>query len=110
MTLRLRPDGHGISVNRETVALLTAALLAAWFIPGEAPVIWVVVPGDTGNCKGGRRVYEPFVDVVSRIKQRGVSFHCLLPDVEWHGRVLATAQALSHVPLLVADAGFIYAA
>ena len=108
--LRLRLDDRDIPVNRGTAALLAAALLAARSIPGEAPVIWAVVAGDTGNGKGSRRVYETFGDVVGRINPRGVTFHYLLPDVDWHGRVLATAQALPHVPLLVADAGFMYAA
>lgn len=41
---------------------------------------------------------------------RGITFHYLFPDVDWHNRVLLAVEALPRPPLLVADAGFMYVA
>ena len=108
--LTLCLDGRSVSVNRGTPALLAAALLAAGAVRGETPELWALVAGDTGDGAGSRAVYAAFGDTVRHLNPGGVTFHYLLPDVDWHGRVLAAAQSLPRLPLLVADAGFMYAA
>ena len=108
--LRLCLNGHTVPVNRGTPALLAAALLASGSLPGGPPEIWAIAAGDSGNGNGSRQVYAAFGEAVRRINPCGVTFHYLLPDVDWHGRVLAAAQSLPRLPLLVADAGFMYAA
>ena len=37
-------------------------------------------------------------------------FHYLQPDVDWHGRVLLAIEQMTRPPVLIADAGFMYAA
>jgi NAD(P)H-hydrate repair Nnr-like enzyme with NAD(P)H-hydrate dehydratase domain len=37
-------------------------------------------------------------------------FHYLQPDVDWHGRVLLAIEHMTRPPVLIADAGFMYAA
>ena len=37
-------------------------------------------------------------------------FHYLLPDVDWHNRVLFAIEAMAGRPILIADAGFMYVA
>lgn len=107
--LQLRLDGRTVPVNRGTPALLAAALLASETLP-ERPKIWALLAGDTGTGAGSRQVYAAFGETARRVAPRGVTFHYLLPDVDWHGKVLAEAESLPRPPLLVADAGFMYAA
>ena len=37
-------------------------------------------------------------------------FHYLLPDVDWHNRVLFAIEDMARRPILIADAGFMYVA
>jgi ADP-dependent NAD(P)H-hydrate dehydratase / NAD(P)H-hydrate epimerase len=37
-------------------------------------------------------------------------FHYLQPDVNWHNRVLFAVEEMDRRPVLIADAGFMYAA
>lgn len=106
---RLRLDGRTVPVNRGTPALLAAALLASETIP-ERPEIWALLAGDAGTGVGSRQVYAAFGETARQLAPGGVTFHYLLPDVDWHGKVLAEAESLPRPPLLVADAGFMYAA
>lgn len=39
-----------------------------------------------------------------------MTFHYLQPDVDWHNKVLFAVQAMKNRPILIADAGFMYAA
>ncbi len=39
-----------------------------------------------------------------------LTFHYLQPDVDWHNRVLFCIEAMERRPILIADAGFMYAA
>lgn len=47
---------------------------------------------------------------MSRIEYDGLTFHYLMPDIAWHNKILWGLEALPRRPLLVADAGFMYAA
>jgi NAD(P)H-hydrate repair Nnr-like enzyme with NAD(P)H-hydrate dehydratase domain len=72
--------------------------------------LYALVAGDTGNGEGSRKVYAALPDILSKLKPRGLTFHYLLPEVDWHNRVLIAVEALEERPLLAADAGFMYAA
>jgi NAD(P)H-hydrate repair Nnr-like enzyme with NAD(P)H-hydrate dehydratase domain len=39
-----------------------------------------------------------------------LTFHYLLPDVDWHNKVLFAVEEMNPRPALIADAGFMYAA
>jgi NAD(P)H-hydrate repair Nnr-like enzyme with NAD(P)H-hydrate dehydratase domain len=39
-----------------------------------------------------------------------IVFHYLQPDVDWHNRVLFAVEEMERRPILIADAGFMYAA
>lgn len=107
-----KPGCLETAVNRGTPALLAAAALTAQIMasPAERPEIWALVAGDTGRGHGSRGVYARLGEAAEELGPRGVTFHYLLPDVDWHGKILAALQALENPPLLVADAGFMYAA
>jgi NAD(P)H-hydrate repair Nnr-like enzyme with NAD(P)H-hydrate dehydratase domain len=108
--LRLTVGDFSVPVDRGTPALLASAVLAANTFFGKAPEIWALVAGDTGDGQGSRQVYKAFAETAENIAPAGVTFHYLLPDVDWHGKVLMAVQGLPATPQLVADAGFMYAA
>lgn len=72
--------------------------------------LYALVAGDTGDGAGSRKIYAKLLDVLLAMKPRGITFHYLLPDVDWHNRILLAVEALEERPLLTADAGYMYAA
>ncbi len=97
-----------VPVNRGTPALLAAAAMACKVL-GLAPPMGYLV-GDTGLGRGSRLLYDHLVHSIGRSGLRFVTFHYLQPDVDWHNKVLFALADISHPPLLIADAGFMYAA
>ncbi len=101
-------QGRHAAVNRGTPALLAAAVKVCEAMGEPAPMGCMV--GDTGVGKGSRRLYQYLSEEVGRWEVKAVAFHYLQPDVDWHNRVLFALQEMAHPPLLIADAGFMYAA
>jgi hypothetical protein len=100
--------GNRITVNRGTPALLAAAIVAGEILGNPPPFAYLV--GDIGRGKGSRRLYEHLTKHLAKESFRVVTFHYLLPDVDWHNRVLFAVEDMKPRPVLIADAGFMYAA
>jgi len=100
------------SVHRGTPAMLAAAAAAYEELGAKnsGNALYALVAGDTGNGAGSRAVYEKLLNVLPDLQPRGVTFHYLLPDVDWHNRILLAMESLERRPLLAADAGYMYAA
>ncbi|MCK5783105.1 MAG: hypothetical protein KAH06_01550 [Desulfobacterales bacterium] len=47
---------------------------------------------------------------LSASQYSGLMFHYIQPDVDWHNRVLFSVDGMAVRPVLIADAGFMYAA
>lgn len=101
-------NGRSIPVQRGTPALLAAACKAAQQLGG--PEIHAYLIGDIGLGDGSRRLYRFLVDHLPGMSFKVVAFHYLQPDVDWHNKVLFAVEAMNPRPLLIADAGFMYAA
>lgn len=101
-------EGMRFPVNRGTPALLAAAVRACEVLGIPLPVAYLA--GDIGLGKGSRGLYKYLTDHLKDTAFDVMTFHYLQPDVDWHNRVLFTIEGLSLKPLLVADAGFMYAA
>ncbi|MFO7986978.1 MAG: NAD(P)H-hydrate dehydratase [Desulfatiglandaceae bacterium] len=101
-------EGERAPINRGTPALLAAAVKVCEALGQPAPMGCLV--GDTGLGKGSRHLYEYVTQEVSRWDVKAMAFHYLQPDVDWHNRVLFAVQDMAEPPLLIADAGFMYAA
>jgi len=99
---------HPIPVNRGTPALLAAALTASEAIHG--PEIFAFLVGDIGKGEGSRELYAFLERHLGEFAFQELTFHYLQPDVDWHNKVLFAVEALKQRPLLIADAGFMYAA
>jgi len=103
-------DGVRAPVNRGTPALLAAAVKAGEVLGQPAPVGYLV--GDIGLGDGSRRLYARLSQASAAINGdiSAIAFHYLQPDVDWHNRVLFALQEMPRPPVLIADAGFMYAA
>jgi len=97
-----------LPVRRGTPALLAAACAACAILDIEAPQ--ALLAGDAGSGQGSRKAYDRLRAVLPALALRGLTFHYLFPDLAGHDQVLIAIQALPVRPLLVADAGFMYAA
>jgi len=98
----------GAPVNRGTAALLAAALEAADLLGRPAPTAFLV--GDIGLGQGSRKLYEHLGRVLPGADLTVLAFHYLQPDVDGHNKVLLAVEAMARRPVLIADAGFMYAA
>jgi hypothetical protein len=104
----IRVQGHRAPISRGTAALLGAALQVAEIL--GKPSVWGYLAGDTGQGEGSRRLYEHLCRHLGQMNFRAIAFHYLLPDVDWHNRVLFALSEMARQPILIADAGYMYAA
>jgi hypothetical protein len=101
-------EGRSIPVNRGTPALLAATIVAGKVLGNPVPFAYLV--GDIGTGKGSRRLYDHLTKHLTTAAFDVITFHYLQPDVDWHNRVLFSLEEMKPRPLLIADAGFMYAA
>ena len=101
-------QGKRIHVNRGTPALLAAAVKAGQ-VMGKSELFSYLV-GDIGLGDGSRKLYEYLTKDLGQSGFSGITFHYLQPDVDWHNRVLFAIEEMAKQPVLIADAGFMYAA
>ncbi len=97
-----------MDVQRGTPALLAAALQVVAHL--GRPEIHAYLVGDTGRGDGSRRLYDWLCRHLPDCRSSVLVFHYLQPDVDWHGRVLLAIEQMTRPPVLIADAGFMYAA
>ena len=105
---RLMIAGRTIAIHRGTPALLGAVLAAGLVLPLPPVQAWLA--GDIGRGDGSRRLYAHMEAELARHPFTVVVFHYLQPDVDWHNRVLFAVGDIHPRPVLIADAGFMYAA
>jgi hypothetical protein len=105
---RLAIGDRTVAIHRGTPALVGAVLAAATVLPLPPVQAWLV--GDIGRGDGSRRLYAHMETELARFPWTVVVFHYLQPDVDWHNRVLFAVEKIHPRPVLIADAGFMYAA
>jgi NAD(P)H-hydrate repair Nnr-like enzyme with NAD(P)H-hydrate dehydratase domain len=92
-----------------TAAMLLAACAVTTHFGTEPP--YAVLGGDIGRGEGTRAVYDALPAAVAAMKPAVLEFHYLQPTMAYMRRALAQiAPASEGGPLLVADAGGMYAA
>ena len=104
----IRIDGKKVPVNRGTPALMAAAVRACEGL-GHGEVFGFLA-GDIGLGNGSRKIYEYLTKHLNEFNFHTIVFHYLQPDVDWHNRVMFAICEMKKRPLLIADAGFMYAA
>ena len=105
-------DVPSVPVNRGTPALVAAAELALEAMGAASPL--VLLTGDCGSSTGSMKLYEFLSSwLISPAAENlgGMTFHYLFPSVDGHNRILMALEERSgSMPVLIADAGFMYAA
>ena len=103
-------DFARLHVQRGTPTLYAACLLACRVLGVESPKALFV--GDIGDGAGSAALYAELCARLSPNADEfsGITFHDLFPDLDGHNRVLASLEGHARRPMLVADAGFMYAA
>lgn len=97
-----------LPIERGSAALAAAAALTAREMDGDMPQL--LLAADDGKGAGSRALYAHIVEHAAEYSGWGITFHYLLPDVDWHNRILLALQGLPAPPTLCADAGYMYAA
>lgn len=100
--------GRELAVGRGTTALLAAAARAASLLTQTPP--FASLAGDIGTGEGSLKLYSHLAKNIGSWNARAIAFHYILPDVDWHNRVLLALDAIDKRPILIADAGYMYAA
>ena len=105
---RLVVENRTMDINRGTPALLATACKVCDYFNAAPPVAYLI--GDIGTGAGSRRLYEYLETELPGSHYTGLTFHYIQPDVDWHNRVLFAVDEMPVRPMLIADAGFMYAA
>lgn len=105
---QLRINDLNIPINRGTPALLAAAARASETMRGQR--IHAFLVGDTGKGDGSRALYQFLTRHLSEFEFQTLTFHYLQPDVDWHNKVLFAIEEMKQRPVIIADAGYMYAA
>ena len=100
-------QGKRVLVNRGTPALLAAAVKTGEAL-GQSEFFGYLV-GDIGLGSGSQRLYEYLSKHLGQSNFSAITFHYLQPDIDWHNRVLFAIEEMAKQPILIADAGFMYA-
>ena len=101
-------NGESVSINRGTPALIGAAIKAGEVLGLEN--IHGFLAGDIGLGHGSRELYSHLTEQLPEMKVGTLIFHYLQPDVDWHNKILFAVDTMEKRPILIADAGFMYAA
>ncbi len=105
---KLVAETHPVPVNRGTPALLASAAKVCEFFGSDMPV--AILAGDIGRGGGSRKLYAHLEETLCDRQYVSLAFHYTQPDVDWHNRVLFAIEDMDKRPVLIADAGFMYAA
>ena len=101
-------QGRSIDVNRGSAALVASALAACPVLNCDGVFAFLV--GDIGLGDGSRKLYHYLTENLAQHRFSALAFHYLQPDADWQCKVLFAAESMVPEPILVADAGFMYAA
>ena len=91
-----------------TGAMLGAALAVTEYLKLDPP--WAVVAGDIGGGAGSRAVYEYLIENIAALAPEILALHYCLPDMMLMGSLCRQVVGLAARPMLLADAGAMYAA
>lgn len=101
-----------VPILRGTPALVAAAILALKQLQGPPPL--VLLAGDRGSSRGSTALYSflsSWLLSPDATDLAGLTFHYLFPSVDGQNRILmALEERRAAMPVLIADAGFMYAA
>jgi hypothetical protein len=101
-------NGHQTLVNRGTPAMIAAASMACEALGLQIPFSLLV--GDIGLGDGSRKLYRHLKEQLPSLGAKVIAFHYIQPDVDWHNKILWALEEKGKLPVLIADAGYMYVA
>lgn len=104
----LHIDGRNFPLSRGTAAMVGAVCAAAEVFGNPAPT--AVIGGDNGSRNGSRLVYRHLIKTLPRSSAEVLGLHYIVPDIALHNQMTAAARKAHPRPMMIADAGFMYAA
>lgn len=100
--------GRIIPINRGTAALAASAWIVSESLSIEMPML--LLAGDQGSGDGSIELYKWLLNNLLELAPSMVVFHYLQPEISYHNRILKSLKELDKMPVLVADAGYMYSA
>jgi len=100
--------GNRVDINRGTPALMAAAVAASQALGKESPYGFLV--GDIGHGRGSRELYHFLTEHAADHSFSVMTFNYLQPIAHWNEKVINAVLSVHRPPMLIADAGFMYAA
>jgi NAD(P)H-hydrate repair Nnr-like enzyme with NAD(P)H-hydrate dehydratase domain len=100
--------GYRIPGTQGTAAMAGAACVASDYLRLASPQ--AVVAGDIGEGGGSREIYEYLIKNVASLCPSVLALHYCLPDMALMRRLCRAVEDCRRRPLLIADAGSMYAA
>ena len=100
--------GYRIPGTQGTAAMTSAACLTSDYLRLASPQ--AVVAGDIGEGGGSREIYEYLIQNVASLCPTVLALHYCLPDMALMRRLCQAVKDCRRRPLLIADAGSMYAA
>ena len=101
-------DGQVFSRIQGTGAMISAALTTTEYLGTEAP--FIVVSGDIGQGDGTKKIYRYLTENIAALKPDVVTLHYCQPFMNLLIQFIAEVDKMEKPPLLIADAGAMYAA
>ena len=100
--------GESFPLQRGFPAMIGTAAIVCSELKIPLPMAFTV--GDIGLGDGSQKLYDNLKNSLTELPAKVLCFHYLMPDVFRHDQVLQTIEGMSKKPILIADAGFMYAA
>lgn len=99
---------RNIPINRGTAALAASALMVSESLSNDLPML--LLSGDQGSGDGSIELYKWLLNNLLELAPSIVVFHYLQPEISYHNRILKSVKELEKMPVLIADAGYMYSA
>ncbi|MEM3872345.1 MAG: NAD(P)H-hydrate dehydratase [Nitrososphaeria archaeon] len=96
-----------LPIGMGTLSLYSAAYLTAAYLKDETPTL--MTAGDIGKAEGSRILYQKLTDEIGRLKPKVLVLHYVMPILTQTKVLASTLKSLNPKPIVIADAGFMYA-
>ncbi|MBM4140964.1 MAG: sugar kinase [Nitrospira sp.] len=99
---------ENLPIHRGFPAMIAAAAMVCMESGFPPPLAFT--SGDIGLGDGSRRLYKYLKDRLTDLPAKALTFHYLMPDINWHNQIFWAIEERLEKPILIADAGFMYVA
>ena len=100
-------EGKLLPIGMGTLSLYSAAYLTMTHLKEKPPTL--MTAGDIGKADGSRILYQKLTEEVEKFKPRVLLLHYVMPILTQTKVLASKLKNLNPKPIIVADAGFMYA-